>query len=307
MKFFRPAFVAALAGLAMISAASAQTTVTLDPLTSFGPRGDGSIQPGDSIGINPVTGNNVAISAPGGYGIQPGDTGAAPVSTNGFNMRGLAFDPISGNLVFVDTHSGSGGASTLATNSAVYILDSDSGQIIGALNTSNIIGGTYTHVVAGVADDGAVYVCNQTTASQTTGFKIYRWPTANVNATNFNVPSIVAYSNVIGTSLGTPGERLGETLDVRGAGTNTQILVGSSSLNGTGTNIFLFTTVDGTNFTPHRISFPGVITSAVFNDGIAFGAGNTFWTKQVGKAFYYLSYDPVTYAGTVISSFSASS
>ena len=47
-----------LAGLA-----SAQTTFTLDPLSSFGGRGDGSIQPGDVIGINPKSGNTVAISA----------------------------------------------------------------------------------------------------------------------------------------------------------------------------------------------------------------------------------------------------
>ncbi|MGI8966474.1 MAG: hypothetical protein ACR2H1_10370, partial [Limisphaerales bacterium] len=87
-------------------AAWAQTISTLTPLTSFGARGDGSIQPGDSIGTNPQSGNNVQISAPGGVGVQSGDL---PASTNGFNMRGLSYDPISGNLVFVDTHSGSGG------------------------------------------------------------------------------------------------------------------------------------------------------------------------------------------------------
>ncbi|MDB6124249.1 MAG: hypothetical protein JWQ71_3242 [Pedosphaera sp.] len=308
MKAMRPFFLATLIHLAILSLASAQPTVfTLNPLTSFGSRGDGSIQPGDSIGVNPATGNNVAISAPGGYGIQPGDSGAAPVSTNGFNMRGLSYDPVSGNLIFVDTHSGSGGSGILATNAAIYILDPVSGQIIGGLTTTGITGGSYTHVVPGVGDDGMIYICNQTTASQTTGFKIYRWPTADINNPDFSAAPTLAYSNIIGATLGTSGERLGETMDVRGAGTNTQIIVGSSSLNGTGTNVFLFTTTDATNFTPHRISFPGVITSAVFNDGIAFGPGNTFWAKQVGKPLFYLGYDPITFAGTVISSFSASS
>lgn len=308
MKMPIPLLIASLVSAAMVSIASAQpTTFTLNPLTSFGSRGDGSIQPGDSIGLNPWTGNTVAISAPGGYGIQPGDSSASPTSTNGFNMRGLTYDPVSGNLVFVDTHSGSGGSAVLAANAGIYVLDANSGQIIGGLNTTGIVGGTYSHVVPGVGDDGVVYVCNQTTASQTTGFKIYRWPTADINNPNFNLPPSVAYSNIIGATLGTSGERLGETMDVRGSGTNTQIIVGSSSLNGTGTNVFLFTTADGTNFTPHRISFPGVITSAVFNDGIAFGPGNTFWSKQVGKPFFYFGYDPVTYTGTVISSFAASS
>jgi hypothetical protein len=231
-------------------------------------------------------------------------------------MRGLTYDPISGNVIFVDTHEGSGGTvggnGVISPYSAIYILDANSGQIIAALNTNGMVGGAYTHVCVGVADDGAVYVCNQTTASQTTGFKLYRWPTADTNSPSFSVAPSVAFSNTIGASLGTSTERLGETMDVRGAGTNTQIIIGSSSLNGTGTNVFLFTTADGTNFAPHRIAFPGVLATAVFNDGIAFGPGNTFWAKQVGKPFLYLSYyasDPGSnyYAGTVISSFSASS
>ena len=307
MKSFKTLLIAALGCRLAASLAVAQpATFTLNPFPSFGSRGDGSIQPGDSIGVSPVTGNNVTISAPGGFGIQPGDSTAAPVSTNGFNMRGLTFDSVSGNLIFVDTHSGSGGSTTLATNSGIYVLDANAGTILGALNTAGIIGGTYTHVVPGVGDDGVVYVCDQTTASQTTAFKIYRWPTADVNNPLFTNAPVVAFSNTIGASLGTSGERLGETMDVRGAGTNTQIILGSSSLNGTGTNVFLFTTIDGTNFTPHRISFPG-ITTARFNDGIAFGTSNTFWAKQVGGPFLFLAYDPVTYAGTVISSFSASS
>jgi hypothetical protein len=249
-------------------ALQAQTTWTLNPLTSFGTRGDGSIQPGDSIGTSPVTGYNVLVSAPGITNAWfPGETAydQRPTgSTNGFNMRGLTYDPVSGNLIFCDTHEGSGGSSTNFPWSAIYILNANTGTIIGALNTNGITGGSYTFVVPGVSDDGVVYICNQTTASQTTGFKIYRWPTANINNPVFTNAPIVAYSNVIGASIGTTGERLGQTMDVRGAGTNTQIIVGTSSLNGVGTSIFLFDTTDGTNFTAHRIGFPGVITSAVF-------------------------------------------
>src|SRR5262249_26251865 len=157
-------------------------------------------------------------------------------STNGFNMRGIAYDPVSGKLVFVDTHAGSGGSSNIVANAAIYTLNPDSGQIIGTLNTNGIAGGSYTHVVAGVADEGVVYVCNQTTASTTTVFKIYRWS----SATNFTDPPIVAFTNTF-----TPSDRLGQTMDVRGAGTNTQIIVGPSSANGTGTNVYLFTTADG--------------------------------------------------------------
>src|SRR5206468_290212 len=98
------------------------------------------------------------------------------------------------------------------------------------------------------------------------------------------------------------------------------IICGTAIANGTGTNVFLFTTGDGTNFAAHRIALP-VGTNAVFNDGIAFGPTNTFWAKQVAKPLLYMTYDPVALAaggntpngntnaitGTVISSFAASS
>jgi hypothetical protein len=291
-----------LAAVCLAATASAQTTYTLNPLTSFGGRGDGSIQPGDSIGTSPVTGHTIQISAPFtagvAYGVQPGDLNGA---TNGFNMRGIAYDPVSGNLIFVDTHAGQGGSATMVPNAAIYVLDPNSGQIIAALNTNGMAGGSYTHVVAGVADDGVVYVCNQTTASTTTGFKIYRWVTANTNDPNFNLPPTVAFTNTL-----SPSDRLGQTMDVRGAGTNTQIIVGSSSQNGTGTNVYLFTTADGTNFASHRLFFPGITTS-MFNDGVAFGPGNSFFAKQVGQPLLFLSFDTNTFTGGVISSFTASS
>ncbi len=98
----------------IVSVAEAQpTTFTLNGLPSFGARGDGSIQPGDSIGISPMTGFEIFIGAPGVTNAWlPGETSQdtrTTGSTNGYNMRGLTYDPVSGNLVFVDTHEGSGG------------------------------------------------------------------------------------------------------------------------------------------------------------------------------------------------------
>jgi len=315
--------------LVAIVSTSAQTTFTLNGYSSFGPNGDGSVNPGQSIGTSPALAQPVLISAQGtptawfsGEDLQDQrPTG----STNGFNMRGIVYDPTSGNLILCDTHVGSGGtvggSGALGPFSAIYILDSTNGNIIGALNTNGMIGGAYTHVVPGVADDGVVYICNQTTASATIGFKIYRWKTANTNSPSFNDPPVVAFTNVLGPAIGTSGERPGLTMDVRGSGPNTQIIVGTANVNGTGTNIFIFTTADGTNFAAHRLSFPGVITTPSFNDGIAWGPGNTFWAKQVGRPLLYMAYDTAALAaggtftnaatnaitGTVISSFAATS
>jgi hypothetical protein len=287
---------------------TAQTTFTLNPYPSFGSRGDGSIQPGDSIGISPFTGNNIIISAPGvASSIQPGDVDVRPTgSTNGYNMRGLSYDPVSGNLVFVDNHEGQAGANTNPYTAGIYILSPTSGQILGMLNTTNvgpgaIVGGNFTLSAAAVADDGAVYVCNQTTASTTTGFKIYRWATADLNNPAFGQPPAIAFTNVIA-----PSARYGLAMDARGSGPGTQLIVGSASTGATTTNVLLFTTTDGTNFSVHVLSFPG-ITTAMLNDGIAFGPGNTCFAKQVGQPLLYLAWNPTTYAGSVISVFKASS
>jgi hypothetical protein len=309
-------FVLLLNSIATI--ANGATTFTLNPYSSFGGipfRGDGSIQPGDSMGFSPLTGYEVLVSAPtvtnAWFSGEPAQDQRTTGSTNGFNMRGVTWDPVTHNLIFCDTHEGSAGTVTgngiISPYAAIYILDGTSGAIIAALNTNGITGGQYTHVVPGVSDDGVVYVCNQTTGSGTTGLKIYRWPTANTNDPNFSVAPTVAFTNTL-----LPGARWGETMDVRGSGTNTQIIMGSGSSGATLTNVLLFTTTDGTNFTPHYLGFPGISTG-VFNDGIAFGPGNTFFAKQVGQPLLFCRFDPGQFTNnipvytnnSVISSFAA--
>src|SRR5882672_5152356 len=102
-------FVLLITSIATI--ANAATTFTLNPYSSFGGtpfRGDGSIQPGDSMGFSPLTGYEVLVSAPTvtnawfpNETVQDQRTGG---STNGFNMRGLTWDPVTHNLIFCDTH-----------------------------------------------------------------------------------------------------------------------------------------------------------------------------------------------------------
>src|SRR5437667_1611307 len=105
-KSFLTSFVSLLP-IVIVPIASAQTTFTLNALGTFGGapfRGDGSIQPGDSMGFSPLTGLEVKVSAPGvtnaWFPGEPTYDIRAAGSTNGFNMRGLTFDSISGNLIF---------------------------------------------------------------------------------------------------------------------------------------------------------------------------------------------------------------
>lgn len=269
--------------LAVVPSVCAQNNFTLSPLTTFGVNGDGSVRPGDQPWV----------SAPNGVGTQFGDL---PGSTNGFNQRGISFDPVSGHLVYVDTHTGSAGSGALVPNAAIYILDSTNGTVVATLNLTGIAGGAYTHVGAAVADDGAIYVCNQVTVSTnaSTPFKIYRWD----SVASLNPPTVAFSGNL------SPAQRYGESMDIRGSGAGTEIIIGSMP-GTTGTNVVIFTTADGTNFTANVIGCTNVLT-ANFNDGIAFGTNNTFWAKRIGVPLLYMSYDLAAKTARTLAVYNAS-
>jgi hypothetical protein len=268
MKTFHPriAFLV-LAGLS--SASFGQNVPTLDPLTSFGSHFDGSIQPNDTTWVD-----------------------------TSFNQRGMAVDPVTGNLVYVDTHSGSGGSTNV--QGAIYILQGTYGTNLldstglnpFTLATNGINGGNYADAAAAVAADGVVYICNQVNSSTANPLTIYRWDsTASTN------PPTVAFSGTI-----TPAQRYGTSIDIRGGGPNTQIIIGSMPNSTSGTNVVIFTTANGTNFTAHVLATD--VTTANFNDGISFGAGDTFWAKRIGSPLLLMSFNLGTASATTLKSYS---
>jgi len=145
-----------------------------------------------------------------------------------------------------------------------------------------------------VADDGVVYACNMSGPGAAHGsFIVYSWPSVSASA----APS---YAYLPGDPSA-PGirDRFGDTMAVRGAGTNTQILLGTwNTSGGPATNAALLTTTasDGTGFS----SIPLIITNATgipanFSSlGICFGAGNTFWAKSLNQDLYEIAFDPVS-------------
>jgi hypothetical protein len=153
-----------------------------------------------------------------------------------------------------------------------------------------ISGGTYTMSLLGVADDGVVYVGNLTLNGTTTAFRLYRWANDNPATT-----PTVAFS---GDPFPGSGERWGDTLNVRGAGATTQIVIGSR----TGTNVVVFTTSNGINFTANPVAITGG-AGGMFGLGLAFGSGNTIWGKQNGSPLRQASFNLATDTGTVLQSF----
>jgi hypothetical protein len=149
------------------------------------------------------------------------------------------------------------------------VLDGDTGADLWTLDKTGVTGGytsAYYLLLVGVADDGVVYAGNLTIAGTSTAFKLYRW----TNDSAGTVPT-VAYAGDPGGGISL---RWGDTLDVRGAGTNTQVIIGALKTN----RVAVLTTANGTSFTSKRITLTDAPTNAV-GLGLAFGPGDTFWCK----------------------------
>jgi uncharacterized lipoprotein YddW (UPF0748 family) len=204
--------------------------------------------------------------------------GSRSYLTTGSTERGLAINPLSKRLLLVGR----------AGSPKVYALHPDTGEDLHTLSLGSgiISGGTYTMQLVGAAGDGAVYVCNLTLNGATTAFRLYRWADDNPGTT-----PTVAFSG--DPHPGNP-QRWGDTMDVRGAGAGTQIIIGSRS----GTNVVVFATANGTSFTPNPVNVSEV-SGGAFGLGLAFGSGHTFWGKATGQALRRVGFDLGTGVGTV--------
>ena len=196
-----------------------------------------------------------------------------PYLGTGNNERGVAYNPATGHVLLVSR-----------SDNEIHIFDGQTGAEIGTLARGDIIaGGTFTTSLIGVTDDGVIYVANLTTGSGTTPFKVYRWANETAEA-----PTI-AYEGDPGTG-DTSAARWGDSFDVRGSGANAQLAAGAG---GSATVGAVFTTTDGLTFTARKI------TNIAANT-IAFGSGDTLWTKRSGTALRQVGFNLTTGVGTIL-------
>ncbi len=206
--------------------------------------------------------------------LQPGDR--SYLTTNGF-QRGIAFNHLTTNLLIMDR------------SPVVAVLDGLTGAEKHFLDVSIIppqVPNTQFGInTAGVADDGAVYGVGLSTNASSYPLYVYRWPDDSGSG-----PADLVFSGDPGDVV-QPNQRWGDAMTLRGAGTNTEILLPA----GSGTNVSILRTADGTNFQgvipPAVIRVSGV-PSGFAQKGIAFGPGtNTFWAKSPGLALFLVSFD----------------
>ncbi len=165
------------------------------------------------------------------------------------NVRGVAANPVNGNVLVADTSQN------------IRIHDSD-GNELHTLNRFGLEGGgllAMGHVK--VADDGVVYAANISgpPAGPPATFRIWRWendsnPFPDPEPPDFEpVEATVAWAGDPDADVNNPRQRWGDSFDVKGAGVDTLIVTGSRNAFG----LCILDTEDGITFTPHVIPYPG--------------------------------------------------
>lgn len=155
--------------------------------------------------------------------------------------RGLALNPVTGNLVLVSRNGGS----------FVRVLHGATGIDLGGLDTTGITGGTFAVDMAGVADDGSIYVCNLST-SLASPFKVYKWAS---EPTGFTTPPTVAYNAASGVT------RTGDSFAVYGGVFSPAKFAAAGSNNVSASN-FVVGPLDGSNTSTAYLSVPGTLTTS---------------------------------------------
>jgi hypothetical protein len=251
-------------------------TLQLQPLATFGVNGNGSILPGERPYLTDGSTNSGGV-----HELQ----------------RSMAYNPTTGHLLILSR-------TNTATGDAYYvaIIDATSGADIGSLDLGTAgIGANngFDFNTIAVADDGAIYVCDLTTASQSSGaFNLYHWATESSSQDYVYAgdPSN-ANTNNAGNS------RWGDTLTVTGTGTGTKVLVSSR-----GNVMAILTPTDPTltsvwSLTTLQTDVPG----GTIGYGLAFGAAsNTIWAKAAPGPLYLLSYNTVAGTATTLQTYSNS-
>jgi hypothetical protein len=205
-----------------------------------------------------------------------------PYLTTSNTERGMDYYPAN-NRVYLASR----------VSKTIRILSGTDGAETGSLLTDSVANGNdggesgFDLNMLGVADDGAVYVCNLANVSTGAGFKIYQWD----NDLPETAP-VVRY-------LGNPaGDRIGDTMDVRGSGTATEIACGVRNKN----QFVIFTKNELQDLVPALITVSGLPNSA-FGLGIAFGSGHTVWGKTGTGSLYLVSFDTTTGTGTILATY----
>jgi len=213
-----------------------------------------------------------------------------PYLTTDYMQYGMGFNPANSNLL----------VASLAGGPTIAVLDALTGEDKHYLDVSMVSGGSRALHKIDVADDGVVYAANLTTTAASNPFKLYRWATDAADTV-----ATVAFEGDP-AAINWPDRGCGYTLDVRGAGVNTEVLVGIGAWNANSNIVSILKTTDGVNFTANEIVVAAA-PAGFARLGICFGAGNTFWAKTWLGQLYLVEYNLAAGTGTILKTYDGSS
>ncbi len=213
---------------------------------------------------------------------------------NDDTQRGLDYNPVTGR-VYVASRTPS---------AAIRVLDAATGADLHALDMTGITntGSQFPINMVAVAEDGVIYACNLSNITDGSKFRLFRWaddqPTTQPERIYPPSSDIDETSNLFDADGSGPtiGTRVGDTLDVRGSGASTLIVVGARNVS----KFAIFSTLDGLSFNPTTYDVPG----ASFGLSVVFGAGDTLWGKSAGQPLSFLSLNLVEGTASLVHQFS---
>jgi hypothetical protein len=238
------------------------------------------------------------------WAIGPTNDPDAVITPTDANQRTIAFNSSLNHLYVVSRSS--------ATTSSFVIraLNASSGAVVSELDTEGIYnggavgeGGIGLASIA-VAADGAVYACNMSVDACGCGpdaganpadsrFRIYRWANGNSNT----APVEIFSGDPAGQN--TP-DRWGDTLTVRGSGTNTEILLDNQQ----GSLVAILKPTDETMTTFASSALAGPPLGAGSGRSLQFGVTtNTIWQKREGSPLRLSKYNTTKHTFSSVSSF----
>jgi hypothetical protein len=225
-------------------------------------------------------------------------------ANSGNNVRGIAISPLTTNVLY--------GSTAAATNAGIYggnnhvsTVAFDLGSNFVAQTKTSPSGAQVNLTTVRVSDDGYVYGCNVTTAPTGANqiFQVFRWNSDTDTTAEpiivFSSTNVFAITNIANT--GFPW-RLGDFMDLRGSGLNTEIVVAGNSA--TSTNLVLLRPTDATAtlFTNFNIYMPGSQGAAagLAGRGVAFeGTNNAFYVNNASQV-RRLTFNPSTLIASAV-------
>ena len=196
--------------------------------------------------------------------------GSNPYVTTDNSQRGLGWNPVTKNIVLPSRSGGN----------FVAIINGTTGIVSGTLDTTGVSGGTLAMMGAGVSDDGAIYVPNLQSGSNSLGpFKVYKWTGENDTAAPTTAFSMVLPQTTSGAF------RYADAFAVYGSGTSLKFAAAGSTTGTTGglpnNGNFMLGSLDGSNTNTIYRNIPNTLTAS--NDyrlGITFVDADTVIGNQ---------------------------